>query len=156
MLYVLNHDFNLFAYQNITEFCRSILEWLPWYIKQTCHNDLSSLFKRANARFFTVLVFWSRARYKRSLRREIIVASPPNVLYIFRFEVTQLQSRKGNFLSYPYSKVIGSTSFQLRMSIYQSKVHKFFWKCNVFSILVERNFHLNNIMFRVYFTIFLL
>ena len=37
----------------------------------------------------------------------------------------QFQPRKGNFLLYPYNKVIGLTNFELRISNYQSKVQEF-------------------------------
>ena len=48
------------------------------------------------------------------------------ILSYLDLKFPQFQSRKGNFLLYQYSKVIGSTNYELRISNYQLKVHKFF------------------------------
>ena len=39
----------------------------------------------------------------------------------------QFHSRKSNFILYSYHKVIDLTSYELKISNYQSKVHEFFW-----------------------------
>ena len=49
------------------------------------------------------------------------------ILSYLGLKFPQFHPRKGNFLLYLYSKVIGLTNYELRISNYQLKVHEFFW-----------------------------
>ena len=52
------------------------------------------------------------------------------ILSYLGLKFPQFQPGKGSFILYPYSEVIGLTNYELRISNYKLKVHKFFWYCN--------------------------
>ena len=110
VLHVLNHNFYFFTYRNITKFSKSIPSALVT-LKQTCHNFLFSLLEETST-------------YCHYLLKQSFLQIPFKIFLSWFWNLPRREKSVARPSSHPY----GFTNYELRISGYQLKVHKFFWQ----------------------------
>ena len=88
-----------------------LLHWLLLYIKQTFHNFLFSLLEETNA-------------YCHYLLKQSFLQIPFKIFLSWFWNLPRREKSVARPSSHPY----GFTNYELRISGYQLKVHKFFWQ----------------------------